>query len=105
MLAYASTSTLLTITKTTTLRGKDANEFVHLFGKYLEGNNTFIYICKKGKCQIAATKDGFRGKLAEKILHQRKAVKFVSKDKRFVLACGRTSVAYCSVIQKNAILS
>lgn len=102
---FANTSTLVTITKTTTLTGKDAADFSHLFGQSFAGNNTFIYICKKNKCQVAATKDTFKGKLAENILKERPWVRFVSKDKKFILDCGRGTTAYCNVTQRSAILS
>ncbi len=100
----ANTSTEVTITKTTTLTGVDAANFSKVFGDDLSGYSKLKFNCEKNKCQILATKAGFSGELAKQLLHKRDSAKFTSADKTFTLACARTSVSYCNVIQKDAVL-
>jgi hypothetical protein len=101
----ANTSTKLTITKTTQLTENDASTFANTFGIKLQGDDAFQFLCQHGKCKITATKDGFSGKLAETLLRGRSHATFVSLDKKFTLDCGKTRVAYCNVIQKDAVLA
>jgi hypothetical protein len=99
----AATSTLLTITKTTTLTNKDATNFSNKFGNTLS-NPLLSFQCNTGSCKVIATVAGFAGSLAKQLLNGRVEAKFTSSDNKFILECGKIPVSYCNVIQKNAVL-
>lgn len=105
---YANTTTSLTITKTTVLTHQDAANFSKTFKNKLSGDKRFSFKCDNSPsnktCEIVAKKTGFSGRLAQKLLAGRQSAKFTSHNKKFTLDCGRTSVAFCNVIQKDAIL-
>lgn len=105
MSVFAATNTTVTITKSTTLTGNDASEFQKVFGKSFAGRTGFNFICKDNSCTVISTKPGFSGAVADTLLKGRKVAKFSSSDENFQLNCGTTSVSFCNVIQKSAVLN
>ena len=101
----ANTSTELTITKKTTLTDQDAQQFMGIFGKQFQGDRQFHFNCHQNQCTITALIAGFSGEPARNLLRGRPHAKFTSRDKSFVLGCGKTSVFYCNVIQRQAVLT
>ncbi len=99
----AATSTLLTITKTTTLTNDDATKFSRVFGNTL-ANSLLSFKCNTASCKITATTAGFSGSLATQLLNGRLEAKFASSDNKFILECGKIPVPYCNVIQRDAVL-
>ena len=103
--SLANASTILNITKTTTITGSDAERFKKLFGEELSASNPALNIqCNKKSCVIVSTHSGFSGELAKHLLNGRKEVLFLSDNKKFKLQCGEANVSYCNVSQEDAIL-
>ena len=102
---YAKTVTRMTITKVTTLTGKDAQAFRQVYGKDFIGDERLSYNCNGDMCQVVATIAGFKGSLAERVLHGRKTANYTSMDEKFSLHCGKTTVFFCNVSQRGAVLA
>lgn len=100
----AETSTLLNIIKTTTLTGQDATDFVKVFGNEFTGTSQFHFSCQNGSCTIFAATAGLSGTIPEELLKGRNSAKFVSSDEKFTLNCGRTTIAFCNISQRDALL-
>lgn len=104
VLANAATTTTAILTKATTLTANDAAEFQKTFGKGFSDHSGFSFKCKNNKCTVVSTKAGFSGNTATSLLNGRKVANFSSADKNFQLSCGQSSVSFCNVVQKAAIL-
>ncbi len=81
--ALADSATSATITKTTVLTDQDAQAFSKIFGKEIKGDEILSFKCTERTCPIVATKAGFSGPLAEKLLNGRVDAKYMSQNKKF----------------------
>lgn len=100
----AETNTVVSIKKITTLTGTDADGFQKVFGSASISTPDFSIHTTKQSCEISASRAGFSGELAKKLLSGRKEAVFVSKNEKFKLQCGISNVPFCNVIQRNGIL-
>jgi len=103
--ATAATTTKLYMSKTTTLTAEDATNFSKTFGaQFSSSEPEFKFNCNNSICTITAATSGFSGATASQLLSQRPTAKFTSSNGLFMLNCGKTSVDFCNIVQKNAVL-
>jgi hypothetical protein len=105
---FAKTENTAKLVKTTVLTENDAQGFLKIFGSKFENSN-LSYSCTESRCQIDASIAGFSGDPVEELLRVRNIeganrLTFESADGTFKLHCGRTSVAFCNIIQSKSVL-
>lgn len=103
--SYASTQTIVSIKKITTITGADAEGFKKIFGDVSVSSPELSIQCgNKNSCEITTSRAGFSGELAKQLLNGRKDVVFLSDNKKFKVHCGEAGVTYCNISQEDGIL-
>lgn len=102
--SLADTHTIVSIKKTTTINGTDAEGFKKIFGDTSISTSELSIQCGKNSCEITTARSGFSGDLAKQLLKGRKEAVFVSENEKFKLQCGISNIPFCNVIQQDGIL-